>query len=133
MINILAGIFFILHGLVHLLYFGHTARYFELKKGLSWPDGSLILSKITEKEKVRPVAGTALVISAVAFIIGAIALFVSLGWWQIIILSAAALSTALYILCWDGRMKALPDKGLFAIIINVAIIVLITVFDIPAL
>jgi hypothetical protein len=133
MINILAGIFFILHGLVHLLYFGHTARYFELKEGLEWPDGSVILSKITGKERERPVARTVLVISAAAFVLGAIALFASLGWWQILILSAAALSTVLYITCWDGLMKALPDKGLFAIIINAAIIVSVTVFDIPAL
>ena len=31
------GVFIVLHGLVHLLYFGQSARYFELKPGMVWP------------------------------------------------------------------------------------------------
>jgi hypothetical protein len=38
--SIFAGIFFILHALVHLLYAGQALRYFELRPGLTWPDGA---------------------------------------------------------------------------------------------
>jgi hypothetical protein len=40
MVRILFGVFVLLHGLVHLLYLGQSARYFELQPGLAWPDGS---------------------------------------------------------------------------------------------
>ena len=35
MLKILFGVFIILHGFVHLLYFGHSARYFELQPGFN--------------------------------------------------------------------------------------------------
>jgi hypothetical protein len=31
------GIFFLLHGLVHLLYAGQSLRFFELRPGMTWP------------------------------------------------------------------------------------------------
>ena len=40
MFRIIFGIFIILHGLVHLLYFGQSTRYFELQPGMVWPDGA---------------------------------------------------------------------------------------------
>jgi hypothetical protein len=40
------GIFLVLHGLVHLLYFGQSARYFELKPGMTWPDGAWAFSRL---------------------------------------------------------------------------------------
>jgi hypothetical protein len=36
-VQFIAGIFLILHGLVHLLYYGQSARRFELAPGLTWP------------------------------------------------------------------------------------------------
>jgi len=35
--NFILGIFFILHGLVHLLYAGQSLRLFELRPGMTWP------------------------------------------------------------------------------------------------
>jgi hypothetical protein len=40
MIRLIIGIFLLLHGLVHLLYFGQSARYFDLRPEMIWPDGS---------------------------------------------------------------------------------------------
>ena len=34
------GIFLILHGIVYLLYFGHSMRLFELRPGLLWPEAA---------------------------------------------------------------------------------------------
>ncbi len=31
--NNIIGVFYILHGLVHLLYMGHSLNYFKLEKG----------------------------------------------------------------------------------------------------
>ena len=40
MLNIVIGVFIILHGLVHMLYFGQSRKFFELQPGMTWPDGS---------------------------------------------------------------------------------------------
>lgn len=40
MLRIIVGVFIVLHGLVRLLYFGQSQRFFKLKPGLVWPDGS---------------------------------------------------------------------------------------------
>ena len=45
MIRVVFGIIVILHGLVHLLYFGQSARFFELQQGMVWPSGSWAFSK----------------------------------------------------------------------------------------
>ncbi len=43
--RIIAGILFLLHGLVHLLYFGQSLRFFELQPDMIWPDNSWLFSK----------------------------------------------------------------------------------------
>lgn len=44
--NIFMGIFLILHALVHLLYAGQSRRFFELRPGMTWPDGSWAFSNL---------------------------------------------------------------------------------------
>ena len=39
-------LFLFLHGMVHLLYAGHSLRLFELRPGLSWPDSSWAFSRL---------------------------------------------------------------------------------------
>jgi hypothetical protein len=34
MLRFIIGVFIVLHGLVHLLYFGHSRRLFELQPGM---------------------------------------------------------------------------------------------------
>jgi len=57
MIRILFGVFLVLHGLVHLLYYGQSARHFELQPGMVWPDGSWAFSRLLGDELVRSLAG----------------------------------------------------------------------------
>jgi hypothetical protein len=61
------GIFILLHGLVHLLYFGHSLRYFELKPGMVWPDGSWILSRLISDQAARNLAGILLILAAIGY------------------------------------------------------------------
>jgi hypothetical protein len=68
--KIVFGIFFILHGLVHLLYAGQSARLFELRPGLIWPDGSWLFSKLAGDSATRIMAGILLVLAALALIAG---------------------------------------------------------------
>ena len=64
MLKILFGVFTILHGLVHLLYFGQSASYFELQPGMVWLDSSWIISKILGKSENRNLASILLALAA---------------------------------------------------------------------
>jgi Na+/melibiose symporter-like transporter len=131
--NILTGIFLILHGLVHLLYFGHAARFFELRPGMGWPDGSWAFSGLFGNEATRIIASGTCVLVAVGFVVAGIALFAAQAWWRPVVIAAAVCSAVIFILFWDGQVQALTEKGLFAILINIAILVALTLFRWPRL
>ena len=132
MLSIVFGIFLILHGLVHLLYSGQSARLFELQAGMVWPDGSWAFAGLFRNEKARVVASGVCVLAAVGFVVGGITLFTMQSWWRPVTVAAAAFSAAIFILFWDGHLQSLANKGLFAILINAAILVALLVFRWPA-
>ena len=127
--SIVLGIFFILHGLVHLLYFGQSARLFELQSGIVWPDGSWVFTGLFGNEVNRILASVACVLAAVCFVASGIALFANYDWWRPVAVAAAAFSAVIFILFWDGQTQALASKGLFAILINLAILVALLAFQ----
>ncbi len=123
----------VLHGLVHLLYFGHSQRLFELQPGLLWPDGSWAFSKIIGDKPARMLAGVSCVLAVIGFVAGGIAIFAELAWWQPVVVGSAVLSAVVFILFWDGKRQMLDGKGLFAILINTAILVAVLVLQWPDL
>ncbi len=125
------GAFLVLHGLVHLLYMGQSARRFELKPGLTWPDGSWAFAKLVGNTTTRTLASIACVIAAVGFIAGGAGVIFSLAWWRPVIAATALFSSTAYILFWDGQLHALPDQGAVAILINLAILVAMLVLQLP--
>ena len=133
MISILFGIFFVLHGLVHLLYFGQSARFFELQPGMAWPDGSWMFSRLLGESATRNLASALLVLAALVFVAGGIGVFARQPWWRPVILAAAVFSSLLYLLLWDGGWSHLDNKGGVGILINLAILAVLFVFRWPAL
>jgi hypothetical protein len=133
MLSILFGIFIILHGLVHMLYFGQSARLFELKEGLTWPDGSWAFSGLLGSEATRMLTNVLLIIAAAGFVVGGIGIFIKQGWARPLIAGAAIFSSLIYILMWDGAAQKLHDKGAIGILINLAILVVLLVLHWPAL
>ena len=131
--SIILGVFFILHGLVHLLYFGQSARLFELQPGMVWPDGSWTFARLFGNETARILASGACVLAAIGFIAGGITIFATQAWWHPMIVATAAFSAVIFILFWDGQMQALANKGLIAILINVAILIALLAFRWPQL
>ena len=133
MIRILFAIFLVLHGLVHLLYFGHSARYFELQPGLAWPDGAWAFSKVLGNESTRSLSGILLVLTALVFAASGVGLLARQVWWRPLAAGAAAFSGLIYILLWDGSFQKMADKGLVGLLINLAILVLVLVLKWPGL
>jgi hypothetical protein len=132
MISILFGIFFVLHGLVHLLYFGQSARYFELQPGMVWPDGSWMFSRLLGDGTTRNLASALLVLAAVVFVAGGIGIFARQAWWRPVILAAALFSSLIYLLFWDGGWSHLDNKGGVGILINLAVLAALLIFRWPA-
>jgi len=82
------GVFIVLHGLVHLLYFGQSARYFELKPGClaRWVVGIL---NTPWDQAARNLASISLVLAALGLVVGGIGIFASQAWWRPVVVGAA--------------------------------------------
>ena len=88
--NIITGIFLILHGLVHLLYFGQSARLFELQPGMTWPDESWIFTRLFGNRATRVLASAACVLAAIGFVSVSVGLFTRQDWWRPMVVGSAA-------------------------------------------
>jgi len=131
MLSFIIAFFFVLHGLVHLLYCGQSQRVFELQPGMVWPDGSWAFSRILGDEKTRLLATVFLVLAAIGFVAGGAGVFARQAWSRPVIAAAAAFSTAIFVLFWDGRLQKLTDKGAIALLINTVILAAILLFQWP--
>ncbi len=131
MLNILFAIFLVLHGLVHLLYFGQSQRIFELQPGMVWPDGAWAFSRLLGNESTRGLTCVLLVVAAVGFVVGGVGLLLKQPWWSSVTVGTAVFSSALYILAWDGSMQNLDDKGLVGLLINLGILTAVLIFHWP--
>ena len=122
-----------LHGLVHLLYLGQAARLFELQSGMLWPDGSWAFSKLLGEPVTRNIAAVACALAAIGFVSGGVAVIATQGWWRWAIAGSAAFSGVAFLLLWDGKPQMLSNNGIFALIINVVLILATLVFRWPRL
>lgn len=129
-LRVVCGLFMVLHGLVHLLYFGHGLRFFELP-GLAWPDHSWAFSRVLGQGATRWLAAGSCVVAMLGFVAGGVGILAGWGWWRSLVVGSAAFSTAIWILFWNGAMQKLADQGLIAILINGAILVALLVFHWP--
>jgi len=133
MLRFIFGAFIVLHGLVHLLYFGQSRRLFELRPGMVWPDGSWAFSKLLGDEATRWLANISYVLAAIGFAAGGLGILVGQAWWRPVVVISAAFSAVIVLLFWDGKMRKLDDQGLIALLINVAILVAVLILHWPDL
>jgi hypothetical protein len=131
MSRILFGVFMVLHGLVHLLYFGQSARYFELKPGMVWPDGAWAFSRLVGDQATRNLASISLILAAIGFVADGAGIFVGQAWWRPVVVGAAAFSSIVFILFWNGSLQNLDGQGGVGILINLAILVAVLILRWP--
>ena len=127
MLQFILCLLVVLHGLVHLLYLGQSARRFELRPGMVWPDGSWAFSKLPGDQIIRNLASISCVIAAIGFVLGGAGLLIGQAWWRPLVGAAAVFSSVTFILFWDGHMRRLNDQGAIGILINLAILVAVLV------
>lgn len=122
MLEIILGVFLILHGLVHLLYAGHSLGLFTLQEGLSWPDGSWAFSRLIGDQRTGLLGGFAFTLAAVGFVVGGIGFLAGFGWWQPVLTTSAVYAIVITILFWDGTFRKLADQGGAGLLIDAAIL-----------
>lgn len=133
MLRFVVGVFIVLHGLVHLLYVGHSQRLFELRPGMVWPEGSWAFSRLIGDEATSLLASISYILAAIGFVAGGTGILLRQAWWRPVIAGSAAFSAVMILLLWDGRMQKLADKGLIALLINIAILVALLILRWPSL
>lgn len=126
--RILLGVFFVLHGLVHLFYVGQSRRLFELQPGMTWPDGAWAFSGLLGDGGTRLLASIVYALAAVGFVIGGIGSLTRQGWGRPAVMGAAIFSTAIIVLFWDGTAHKLVDQGAIAMLINLAILAVLLIW-----
>jgi hypothetical protein len=126
------GAFIVLRGLIHLLYFGQSARYFELKPEMNWPNGSWAFSRLLGEVATRNLASVSLLLVALGLIVGGMGIFAMQGWWRPVVVGAATFSAVIYILFWNGRLQNLDGQGAIGLLISIAILVVVLVWRWPA-
>ena len=129
MLRFITGAFFVLHGFVHLLYFGQSRRLFELQPGMTWPDSAWSFSKLLGlgDEATRSLASATCGLAALGFMASGLGVFLGRAWWRSVVVGAAAFSAVIFLLFWDGALRQLDNQGAVAILINAAILVAVLV------
>jgi len=131
MLRFIIGVFIVLHGLVHLLYFGHSRRLFELQPEMAWPDGSWVFSRLLGDETTRLLASNSCILAAIGFVAGGAGILVGQAWWRPVVMASAAFSAVILILFWDGELQKLDNQGAIAILINMAILIAVLILRWP--
>jgi hypothetical protein len=127
----IVSVFIVLHGLVHLLYFGQSWRLFELQPGMVWPDGSWAFSRLLGDQLTRWLASLTCILAAVGFVVGGAGILARQAWWRPTVTGAAVFSSILFILFWNGGFQKLDNQGAIAILINIAILIAVLIVQWP--
>jgi hypothetical protein len=122
LINTLAGIFLILHGLVHFWYVVLSFQWVGFQPDMGWTGDSWLFSHLLKDSILRPFAGILFAIAGLLFITSGISVFFNPQWLKTILLISSVFSSLILVLFWDGSAQMIVQKGLIGLIINLVVI-----------
>lgn len=129
MLRFLIGIFFVLHGLVHLWYVALSQRLVEFQPEMGWSGNSWILSTPIGDSGTRFLASGLFSLAALVFTASGVGIIMRAEWARPTLLGAALLSTGTIFLFWDGKPQMLVEKGLLGLLINLIVLAALLVFQ----
>lgn len=122
MLQTIAGLFLVAHGLVHILYVAQSGRPGGVLPSLDWPGDSWAFSRRLGVKATGRLAALACLFATVAFVAAGVLVLLRLHWWQPLGAGAAAFSAAVFVLFWDGTRTRMRDQGWLGVLIDVAIL-----------
>jgi hypothetical protein len=132
MIKILTGIFIVLHGLVHLWYLTLSQGWVEFQADMGWTGKSWLFTNLLGDQTTRTLASVAYTLAAIGLVAGGTGIFLQQEWLRPVLIGSAIFSSAIIVLFWDGSREMLVQKGLLGLLINLAVLIALLVFKLPA-
>ena len=133
MLRLIIGVFIVLHGLVHLLYFGQSWRLFELQPEMVWPEDSWAFSRLLGDDATRWLTSICCILAVTDFVASGMAILMRQVWWHPVVVGSTIFSSLIFILFWDGEMQRLDAKGGIGLLINIVILVPVFILRWPDL
>lgn len=131
MLQFIYGIIMILHGLVHMWYVTLARHWVPFKPDMGWTGNSWLLTNLIGDATTRTIATVIYTLITVAFVIGGIGVFANTEWWPTLVAGAAIISSVAILLFWDGNPSLMIQKGLLGLLINLAVLAGMWLFNWP--
>jgi hypothetical protein len=131
MLQFLYGIFIILHGLVHLWYVTLAQRWVPFEPDMGWTGNSWLLTNLIGDSTTRLLATVLYSLATIVFVIGGIGVFANTNWWPTMVGAGAIASSIGILLFWDGSFGLLVQKGSLGLMLNLAVLVALFIFNWP--
>jgi len=131
--NILIGVFIVLHGLVHMWYVTMSQGWVEFQVDMGWTGNSWLLTNLLGDQVTRSFATVSYALSAIGFVAVSIGLFANLEWARTGLLFASIISSVTILAFWDGSLNMLVEKGLLGLLISLGILAAIVIFKWPVI
>jgi hypothetical protein len=132
MLNLLIGVFIVLHGLVHLWFVTLSQRLVEFQPEMGWSGTSWLFSRFLEDSITRWLASGLYALAAVALVISGIGVAIRAEWWQQVLVGSAVFSSIAIVVFWDGHLQQLVEKGLLGLVVNAAFLIAVLWLKWPA-
>ena len=120
-----AGLFLVLHGVVHIWYVALSQGVVEIEDQMGWNGHSWLLSALLPTGTILSIASALYIIAAAGFAAGAIGYVFDAQWATRVLVGAAVVSTLTLVAMWDGRPDLLVEKGLLGVLINAGIVAIL--------
>lgn len=119
---LIAGIFIIMHGLVHGWYVVLSRGWVEYQPEMGWTGRSWLLSSLLGDGPTRVLASVLYTLAGLALVASGVGLIAGAEWVKPVIIASAAFSAVVILIFWDGSTEKLVPKGLLGLIANLCLL-----------
>lgn len=129
---IILAIVSILHGLTHFWYVTLSLQLVKFTNDMGWTGQSWLLGRILGESASRSIAVLLYGLAGIGFVIGGSGLLLHQDWFRPIIVASSLLSVVTIAIFWDGDLLKLVEKGLIGLILSLAFLLTILLFNWPS-
>ncbi len=119
----LAGVFLVLHGLVHGWYVVLAQKLVPYEPAMGWTGRSWALTSWLGEPTTRMVATVWYGLAGITFVVGGIAVLAQAAWWRPALAVASIISALAITVFWDGSGEMLMHKGVIGLAISLVTLV----------